>query len=466
MEQTRDVHLLTTIVAIAAWSSAAAEPPQQAATVEVVAKRFLRGEATLIDGFCRVPFDMLTVLPAAPPAREGVYRLSVLVRDSSGLLLHESGWTQSVGAQFLGIGGASTVEHFSFAVPGGRYSLAVSVTDSASGATRRAAVDLEALPTDARVSDLLLSSEIRRAGGGGAVAGPGEIQKGSLLIAGSTRPVLTPQQAELHYYLELYPGVDASVELRTAVVTAAGELVTSGAPEVLTVGAAGGVAARSLSLAGLPAGEYALRLTVVFPDREVVREAAFGMAGFDTETQIAARGVAAAPLDPFAELTEARLDSLYGPLAYLMTAEERNVYPGLSVEGKRNYLRQFWERRDPTPGTPENETMVAYYRQFAEANRRFRESGAGDRPGWQTDRGRIFLKYGEPDQILRRPNPSGTRPYEGWKYARPRLQKYVFYDETGLSNYILIYTDDRFETSRPDWQRLLGREAVDDVLRF
>jgi GWxTD domain-containing protein len=465
MERTRNVQLLTAIVAFTALSGAPVGPPAGQATVEVVAKRFLRGEATLIDGFCRVPFDLLTVVPAAGAAREGVYRLEVLVRDSTGLLLHESGWSQTVSGEFLEIAGASTVEHFSFTVPDGRYTLVVSVTDSASGAVRRASHELHAIPDDERVSDLLLSAEIRRATDAGVTPGPGEIQKGALFIGVATLPVLTPHESELFYYLELYPGAEASIELTPTIATATGQVITSGAPEVFAVGAAGGVAARSLSLAGLPEGEYVLRMAVALPDGQVTREAAFRMGGFETEAQIA-QVAAAPPADPFAELTEARLDSLYGPLEYLMESDERNVYPNLSVEGKRNYLRQFWEKRDPTPGTPVNEAMLVYYRQFAEANRRFRESGAGDIPGWRTDRGRIFLKYGEAEETLRRPVSGDAPPYEVWKYTRPRQLKFVFLDQTGLGNYQLIYTNDRFEASRADWETLLGPRAVEDVLRF
>ncbi len=459
------MQLLTAIVAFAALSGEPAGPPVAQPTVEVVAKRFLRGEATLIDGFCHVPFELLTVVPVADAARDGVYRLNVLVRDSAGTLLHESGWTQTVAGEFLEIAGASTVEHFSFTIPDGRYTLTVSVTDSASGAERRTEVDVRGLPPDARVSDLLLSTEIRRAGEAGSVAGPGEIQKGALLIATSTRPSLTPHQPELFYYIELYPGVQASIELTATVATPGGKVITTAAPEVFNVGAGGGVAARSLSLAGLPEGDYLLRMAAAFPDGEVTREAPFTMTGFETEAQIAE--VTAAPAaNPFAELTETRLDSLYGPLDYVMESDERNVYPDLTVDGKRKYLRQFWEKRDPTPGTPVNEAMLVYYSQFAEANRRFRESGAGNIPGWRTDRGRIFLKYGEPEETLRRPVSNDAPPYEVWKYSRPRQLKFVFLDQTGLSNYQLIYTNDRFEVSRADWEALLGARAVEDVLRF
>lgn len=174
----------------------------------------------------------------------------------------------------------------------------------------------------------------------------------------------------------------------------------------------------------------------------------------------------APPPDRFAEATESRLDSLYGPLLYLMQADERGLYPTLSVSGKRDYLRRFWTRRDPTPGTPGNELADEFYARIADANRRFREGGAAQIPGWRTDRGRIYIRYGPPDEILSRPQPEFTLPYEAWKYTRGKLRKYVFLDVTRFGNYALIYTNDIREPSRPNWRELLGERAWEDVLRF
>lgn len=439
---------------------------QTVPSVQLTAKRFLRGENTLVDGFCRIRFGFLEPVDAAGMEGAGAYRMEVVVRDAGGLVLHESDWSQTVTAEFLSLAGASTVEHFSFAVPEGSYTITVGVTDSASGRVQHASTEVTALERAAQASDLLLTGAMRRASEGGGAAAPGEIQKGALFLTANTRPVLTPRQSELHYYLELYPKERASVVLSARVLSEQGSPVTATAPEELSVGAAGGVAARTVSLGGLPEGSYRLEVSAHFPEDTVIREAAFGMRGFETETTVAEVARARAQQDPFAEMTEDRLDSLYAPLVYIMEGDERGIYPSLSIDGKRNYMSEFWSKRDPTPETPENEYRVSYYQLFEEASRRFRESGAGDVPGWRTDRGRIFLKRGEPEAVLRRPQAGPTPPYEVWKYTRPRQLKYVFLDETGLGNYALIYTDDRFETGRPDWERLLGREAVEDVLRF
>lgn len=435
---------------------------QTAPGVELTAKRFLRGGQTLVDGFCRIPFEFLSALG---PGGGGAYRIAIAVQDASGLELHQSDWAQSVGSEFLQLRGASTVEHFAFSVPEGTYTVAVTVTDSASGRTLSKDLAVTALQDSVFASDVLLSSSMRRAEAESPPA-PGEVAKGTLFLTAATTPALTPRQPELSYYVELYPGHEATVRLTARILKQDGTPIIATGNEELHVGAAGGVAARTVSLAGLPAGEYQLELNAQDVDRTVSRTAAFVMGGFETEAAIADVAASQTNANPFAELTEARLDSLYAPLVYLMEADERGIYESLSVEGKRNYLQRFWARRDPTPETAANEMQDAYYALFQQANTRFRESGAGDVPGWRTDRGRIFLKRGEPEEVLRRPQAGNTMPYEVWKYTRPRLLKYVFLDETGLGNYALIYTDDRFETGRPDWERLLDREAVEDILRF
>src|SRR5207302_6089931 len=122
------------------------------------------------------------------------------------------------------------------------------------------------------------------------------------------------------------------------------------------------------------------------------------------------------------------------PLVYLMTTNEQGVFSALSVEGKRTWLRQFWARRDPTPGTARNEQQEDFYRRIAEANRRYREGGSSAVPGWRTDRGRIFIKYGPADEMLERRQAGSTQPYEVWKYTRGRPLKYVFMDVTRFGN--------------------------------
>jgi hypothetical protein len=110
--------------------------------------------------------------------------------------------------------------------------------------------------------------------------------------------------------------------------------------------------------------------------------------------------------------------------------------------------------------------MDRFYEYVKEANDRFREGGASAIPGWRTDRGRVFMKYGAPDETLSRPQSGPTRPYEVWKYTRGRARRFIFMDLSQFGNYTLIWTDEPREPSRPNWRELLGEEAVADAFRF
>jgi GWxTD domain-containing protein len=419
---------------------------------------------TLVDVFCRVP--LAAVSPLGGEGSGAAFRVAVAVRDSSGLTLTAQSYSETVAAGTLKLRGASTGEHWAFALKPGRYSIAVSVTDSATGRVLSQVTSVDAFAGAPGASDLLLGTDIRAvASPADSVVRSGEIRKGALVVQTSGDPVLTPQSSKLGYYLELYPVQAESVTVVVRVLKATGEQVVATPPQRAAVNAGGGVTQGILDLAGLPPGRYALEVKVSGADSGATRAAPFGMTGF--ETMVTAQSlVAGQTQDKYAALTEAQLDSQYLPLVYLMTPSEQGIFSTLSVEGKRSWLRQFWAKRDPTPGTVRNEEEEAFTRLVAEANRRYREGGSAAIPGWRTDRGRIFIKYGAPDEVLERRQAASTNPYEAWKYTRGRALKFVFMDLTRFGNYVLIYTNDQRENGRPNWQELLGPEALQDVERF
>ena len=111
---------------------------------------------------------------------------------------------------------------------------------------------------------------------------------------------------------------------------------------------------------------------------------------------------------------------------YIITDEERAAFKQLSNDEERdNFIEAFWARRDPTPDTVENEFKEEHYARIAYANEHF----AAGIPGWKTDRGRIYIMYGKPDEIdshpsggtYERPMEEGggetsTYPFEDWRY--------------------------------------------------
>lgn len=452
------------VVAVAALAAVTTRlAAQQDTSVGVTAVRFYRagGPETLVEVFCRIPLAVLAPLPGG--SRDAAYHVAVAVRDSSGLQLWNSSWSQAVTGSLLGVEGASSAEHFQFMARPGRYEIEVVVADSASGLLRRQRVEVSAYPQRPRASDLLVAGAVRRASPGDTTPRSGEIRKGALLLETSGRPVATPEHPKLGYYLELYAQQPETALVTGRVLDGAGKQYAVTEAQRIALPAGGGVATGMLDLSGLPPGDYWLKLIVEAADSQVVREASFGMTGFGTRRRVVPEPERAVP-DTLAGLSETKLDSMYAPLVYLMGTEERGVYPSLTVDGKRTFLRQFWKRRDPTPGTARNEAEEQFYRTVAEADRRYGEGGKAR--GWRTDRGRIFIRFGPPDEVLSRSQTGLSRPYEAWKYTKGKLQKFVFMDNTRFGNFELVWTDERSEPSRPGWQQELGPAAVQEILRF
>lgn len=104
-------------------------------------------------------------------------------------------------------------------------------------------------------------------------------------------------------------------------------------------------------------------------------------------------------------------------VAYIITDAERKAFKELQTDDERNqFVEQFWLRRDPTPATAENEFKVEHYRRIAYANGHFGSQSSV--PGWKTDRGRIYIVFGPPDEIDAHPSggDQSTTPFQDWRY--------------------------------------------------
>jgi len=103
-------------------------------------------------------------------------------------------------------------------------------------------------------------------------------------------------------------------------------------------------------------------------------------------------------------------------VVYIMTRQERAAYKDLkTAEERSEFRKQFWLRRDPTPGTEANEFKEEHYRRISYVNAHFPGASID---GWKTDRGRIYIVYGPPDEIESHPNGGSAHPfpYEQWLY--------------------------------------------------
>jgi GWxTD domain-containing protein len=124
-------------------------------------------------------------------------------------------------------------------------------------------------------------------------------------------------------------------------------------------------------------------------------------------------------------------------VVYIITDEERDAFQKLTTDEERNkFIEQFWERRNPNPGSTENEFKKEFYRRIAYANEHF----ATSKPGWQADRGHMYIIFGPADEIESHP-ANKPHPLEEWKYryigGLGANVIFTFIDRTGRGEYQL-----------------------------
>jgi GWxTD domain-containing protein len=102
-------------------------------------------------------------------------------------------------------------------------------------------------------------------------------------------------------------------------------------------------------------------------------------------------------------------------VVYVIDAPEREAFLRLSTNAERErFVERFWLQRDPTPGTPKNEAKEEHDRRLAYVAERF---GSPNKAGWKSDRGRILIVYGPPDEIESHPEGrAGGPPSQQWFY--------------------------------------------------
>jgi GWxTD domain-containing protein len=170
---------------------------------------------------------------------------------------------------------------------------------------------------------------------------------------------------------------------------------------------------------------------------------------------------------------------------FLLAADDEEAFALLSPGEQERYLDEFWRVRDPSPGTGENEARAAFFQRVAHANQHFSHPGIGK--GMFSDMGRVYIRYGEPSEIVNQVIPTGDdtvdeviqqllasedrpvgdvpskgpggdlRPFELWRYegpiglppdadpraaGHPRRKHlvFLFVDERGTGDYRLRYS--------------------------
>jgi len=230
----------------------------------------------------------------------------------------------------------------------------------------------------------------------------------------------------LLFYLEIYPGEEAldKVTVQTLLRLKKGEMVYR---DTLTTALDLPVIRqlREISIAEFEPGEYELEVELQGRRSKKLDEEKGSFQIRWTENS----------------LLEHNWDLMIRQIALIADSKElKALEEAKTVEERKKALMEYWASKDPFPETPRNELKMEFYRRISYANENFGYLG---RAGWETDRGRVLVRYGAPDQIEDYPFSLSSYPYQEWHYYKGgRYRKFTFVDDNHDGDYRLVYPYD------------------------
>jgi GWxTD domain-containing protein len=340
-----------------------------------------------------------------------------------------------------------------YEVPFGRYRFEVVATDSFDTSHRDSisfnTIDIVPMGTAPRGSDLELCSSITSSNDTtqlfykntfNAIPNP------SLVFGKTSYPVV-------FHYLEAYNlNKDSLYTVETAVKNLNGEIKKSSSRQK-HYGVNNAVEVGTTTIMNLPSGKYLYQVRILDGGmKEVIAAQKYLFIHnpqiVQTTSPISVKAV------EFLGMTDDELANEFRTSKYLATDQEIKAFSNVTnAEGRREFLAKFWSDIENGRQNQNNLTRAMYKERVLTANQRYHAMG---KEGWQTDRGRVYLIYSEPDEVERFPSTTDGKPYEIWDYNQIENGViFVFIDQTGFGDYRLVHSTKRGELQDESWQQHL-----------
>lgn len=403
-----------------------------------------RGRA-LVEGALEIPYPLLSFHPNGEALQADAV-VEVMIDRADGEQLYHA--EREIHPEALNEDAAesdrvTSIETFAVYAPPGEYVARGRVTDTGSGRSYEVSTPLVVPEAPPVFSDVLMTNSVRK---------DVRLQDGSYLpyLIGTTmfnpnpRNVFYKDAPLVYFYYEVNPEattVEEELGLRMSIRDGSDETVKDLGPRTIQIGEERNFDLGAFSVAGLQPGRYRLSLECsecpgagahssdfeVKPAREQIT--------FLTDPE-QVPGSSASEQRYYTDYSPAQVDSVIEVTAVLLTSAQRRLVETLSTDGKIRFLNRFWDSVDSTPETPENEEKAAFEQRLAHVNTQF---GTLQTPGWKTDRGRIWLLFGEPSERVDRPLEATVGPYVIWNYSN-RGETFAFGDFSKDGRYRLIYS--------------------------
>jgi len=156
----------------------------------------------------------------------------------------------------------------------------------------------------------------------------------------------------------------------------------------------------------------------------------------------------------FADMGEEELDQHFEYCHGIASKDEKSMYKSLDEKTKRQFLLEFWKKRDQIPETPVNEFKNEFMFRIEKANAKYSRRS---KQGFETDRGKILIGYGEPDDIEYHPSSLDAKAYEIWYYYKVEGSvEFCFVDIRDLGEYTLVHSTAQNQVHDYDWERWIS----------
>ncbi len=313
--------------------------------------------------------------------------------------------------------------------------------------------------TSAKISDITISTGIVQSGDR-----EDPFYKNGLSITPNPNQLYGEGVSQLFYYAEVYHAdqVATAAGQYTALVYVAA--ANSAAPlaglqkRLVRQARMPDVLVGAFDLQALPTGTYFVHVVLLDEGNAAVGEQTQKFFVYNPSIVVAAPEPLEVSFETseYASMPEEEVDEAFQYIRIIATEqEERRIRRIEDLDEKRRFLMSFWEVRDPTPGTADNEVQQEFNSLMSYANERYSVRTIA---GWETDRGRTLIKYGVPSNIEPYLYERDVRPYEVWTYNSIPGEgqgMFIFADLDGFGEFEMIHSTVAGERKLPNWQQEL-----------
>lgn len=435
------------------WIPSSVFSQEQANLAIEVNRYYGQEERVLVEGSVEIPFPLLAFEPAGETLGAHA-RIEVLIEKADGeevYRMQREIRPEAMNEQMARSGRVSTIETFAIYAPQGEYVARARLTDLTSNQSHEVTRNLTVPGEQPFFSDVLLSNHVQK---------DVRLDEGSYLpyLIGTTmfhpspRGVFYKDSPLLYFYYEVNPETIDQSEGTIAlnmVLRDRDQVVKDFGRREIKVAEERNFDLGAFNIGGLRPGRYELVVSCTSCPDSITVQDAFEVR--DAQEQLAfvqppEQTTGGAPLKYYTGLSAAQVDSVVQVMDIWFTAQQRQLLTTLNTQGKVQFLNRFWDSLDADPSvgdpeTPENEAKEIFEQRVAYADQFFTSS---QRLGRDTDRGRIYILFGDPTERIDRPVEATLGPYQIWNYSS-QGETFAFGDFRRDGDYRLIYsTDERF----------------------